>query len=220
MNYERDTRFFFFFLQIAQRYKNRYSHGISWMYMAMAREKRCVEKALGHCILSSTDVALDIPCGTGFIADVLLKRGIPIVAADISREMMSLAVEDYEGSKFTGFVEADITSSPFRKNAFECVLVLGLMHRVPEYVKEEILKDIATITNKYLIMSFSETNFFQRLKLACLKMIKPAHKPSAYPLPIKRIFSLAKQNGWEILKVYRPIWYFSSDVVFLLKKCS
>ena len=188
------------------------------MYMAMAREKKCVDKALAHCILSSTSVVLDMPCGTGFIADILLKRRISIVAGDISREMMSLAVEDYQGSKFTGFVEADITNSPFRNNAFDCVLVLGLMHRLPEYVKVKILKDIATITNKYLIISFSETNFLQRLKLGCLKIIKPAHKSSAFPLAIRKMFSLVRQNGWKVLKVYRPIWLLSSDVVFLLKK--
>ena len=140
MSYETETKNAYRNKAKANAYKNQYIQGTKWARFTMWKQKRIITKFLDTCNLESDHTVLDIPCGTGYIGSVLAKYEASVVASDISEEMMELAKNEYSEVKFDGFIQADITKTPFPSDHFKCVIVLALMHRLPQAI---ILSGIA-----------------------------------------------------------------------------
>lgn len=216
-NYEEDTRSKYRNEEIAKRYKEIHTKGFA--RLATKGVKECVGKALDNCNLSGKNIILDMPCGTGVLADILLqRRNDLIIASDISIEMMNLALADYKGDNCCGFIQGDATKTPFKDNTFGLVVNIGLMHRVPIDIKRRILKEMASISNQYIIISFSVTSLVQRLKLALVRIFIRHHKPSPCPIFFKELKSEIEEAGLEIIRVYRVFPFLSSQVILLLRK--
>ncbi len=218
MDYEKDTRLAYKDRQKAKAYRTLQTTDKSWGRFASWREKACVKKALSKCSLAKDEYILDIPCGTGVLASVL--RGFPglIVAGDISREMMELAWHDFQLPNFLGFIQADITQGPFRKETFSCIITLGLMHRVPENVRKDILEEISSLSKKFIIISYSLDSVTQRIKHWLIKKIIKSHKPAPSPLLFNNIMEEISPFGLMLRGIYYPMPFFSSEIVFLLEK--
>ena len=58
-------------------------------------------------------------------------------------------------------MQADITKSPFPTGEFKCVIVLALMHRLPDKIRRIVLSEIVRISSKYVIISYSVENIGQ-----------------------------------------------------------
>jgi ubiquinone/menaquinone biosynthesis C-methylase UbiE len=82
---------------------------------------------------------LDVPAGTGKLVPLLRRPGVSYVAADMSPAMLGFI----EGG--VPRVVADATAVPFPPNAFDLVVCLRLLHRVPEEVCAGILAEIARL---------------------------------------------------------------------------
>ena len=91
MTYESDTKNAYRNKAKANAYKNQYIQGIKWARFTMWRQKKIVAKYLNVCNLDHSDSLLDIPCGAGYIGEILSKYPCSVVASDISIEMMELA---------------------------------------------------------------------------------------------------------------------------------
>ena len=217
-NYDKETRIKYQDKDFAKRYKETYTTGFSFMKLTTKRVKECVQKALVHCKLSANNIILDMPCGTGVLADILRRSNALIIAMDISMEMISLALEDYKSGNFYGFIQADATKAPFKNNTFGLVVNIGLMHRVPIDVKRRILKEMASISNQYTIISFSVNSLVQRLKLALIRIFIRHHNQSPCPIAFKELKSEIEEAGLEIIRVYKVLPFLSSQVVLLLRK--
>ena len=100
MGYEQETRTYYQSKQVARRYRDYHSRGLTWVRLAMSQQKKHVEEALSQCDLSVGDTILDMPCGTGFILDILLETGAFVIGGDISKEMIELAAEDNPSNNF------------------------------------------------------------------------------------------------------------------------
>ena len=127
MSYEIDTKNAYRNEAKANAYKNQYTQGIKWARFTMWQQKKIITKFLDTCNLESEDKVLDIPCGAGYIGSVLAKYEASVVASDISEEMMELAKNEYNSEKLDGFIQADITKTPFPSDHFKCVIVLALI---------------------------------------------------------------------------------------------
>jgi len=218
MSYEIHTKNAYRNKSKAKEYQDQYIKGTKWARFTMWRQKGLIEKLLYICNLENHDKVLDMPCGTGYIGDILSRKKASIVASDISLEMMELAKYEYYSSDFHGFVQADIINSPFPNEAFKCVIVLALMHRLPGDVRKIVLSEIVRISNKFVIISYSVESLAQRLKKLVLLRFKPSHKPAPSSIPFEEMHSEMSIAGLRVIKVYHIAYFLSSKVVFLAVK--
>ena len=220
MSYEIDTKNAYRNEAKANAYKNQYTEGIKWARFTMWQQKKIITKFLDACNLESKDKVLDIPCGAGYIGSVLAKYEASVVASDISEEMMDLAKSEYDEVKFDGFVQADITKTPFPSDDFKCVIVLSLMHRLPQVVRKEVLLEVARLTNKYLIISYSVESLAQRVKQWILLKVKPSHIPAPASIQLNVMLDEMSSVGLKIIKQRNVVYFLSAKIVFLAIKTS
>ena len=218
MNYEQDTKDAYRNKTKAKSYQDQYIKGMKWARFTMWRQKRLISRLLSECNLRDSDKVLDIPCGTGYIGNLLSKTPAQIYASDISLEMMDLAYGAYETDNFHGFVQSNITENPFKKNLFSCVIVLALMHRLPKEVREKALTEIAHLSNKFVIMSYSLESPLQKLKQWLLKTIQPSHIPAPSSLPLQDIIDELNAPGLSVRSTHHVVYFLSAKIVFFLEK--
>ena len=216
--YKRDTALKYQDEEFARQYK-RHLSDFRWYQFATAREIRCIEKALRKCGLSGRDRVLDVPCGTGILSDLLLRLNVPVVASDISREMMQLAHE-YQGDNFYGFVQADATQLPFAAKSFKTVVIIGLLHRVPPAVRQQILNEAATISSQYAIVSFSllGSKLIYHARSLLKKLLYKKFTPGFSPATLAELESEVQAAGFRIVKRFRVFPILSPENVALLEK--
>jgi ubiquinone/menaquinone biosynthesis C-methylase UbiE len=218
MNYEKDTKEAYRNEVKAKSYQDQYIKGVKWARFTMWKQKRLIKKMLQACDLKVTDKVLDIPCGTGYIGELLDKTQADIYASDISFEMMALARGMYQSETFRGFVQCDITANPFPKESFDCVIVLALMHRLPREIRANVLNEVTVLSKQFGIISYSLENPLQKLKQWVLKKIQPSHIPAPSSLPLQDIVQELTASGWVIKEKHHVAYLLSAKVVFFLEK--
>lgn len=216
--YEKDTRQAYRDAHKARVYKSYQSQERTWGRVTSRREWIIVRRALDGCGLSPQAKILDIPCGTGIMGGILQQFPNPVVAADISLEMMDLAREEYTFSHFLGFVQSDITQTPFRPGDFACIVTLGLMHRLPSAIREKVLTGIASLRPRYVIISYSLDSLWQRLKQRLIKKFKPSHSSAPVPAPLKDIVREVNASGFKVIRSYHTIPLLSADIILALER--
>lgn len=215
--YEKDTRQAYRNVQKAQAYKSLHTRELSWARFTMWRERTIVQKTLAGCGLSPPAKILDIPCGAGILGGILQGFPNPVVAADISLEMMELARTEYAFSHFLGFVQADITQTSFRPGDFACMVILGLMHRLPVQMRGKVLAEIAALRARQVIISYSVDSLGQRLKQRLLKMLRPAHQAAPVPAAFQDIVREVTAAGFKIRRVHHVAPWLSAEIVLVLE---
>ncbi len=217
MDYEKDTRLAYMGWKRAQAYKE-LCVGYRWARFSSWRVRICVQKALHQCNLSSADIVMDIPCGGGVMAEVLSRLPVQVVAADISREMMIVAGEHFCGSRFRGFLQADITSMPIKDGACACILVIGFLHRPPAEVRRSVLAAVRRITRRFVIASYSLDSAAQRVKQAIIRTILPGYSAAPSPVPLHEILSDLKGQGFTVRTSFRVFPLLSATIILLLER--
>jgi SAM-dependent methyltransferase len=97
---------------------------------------------------------LDIPCGTGRYAKTLLKRGMDVIGADISEEMMDFAKKNTQSLGDMEFKVADASNLPFMDDEFDGVLSIRLYQRIPKDVRVKMLKEVSRVSKSWAILFF------------------------------------------------------------------
>jgi SAM-dependent methyltransferase len=208
-------------LSFAERYLAGYAGDLKLStfasYVIARREQNCIAKALEACSPPPAQV-LDIPCGTGKLADVLSQHDCQVIAADISLEMMALAKTAYEGRPgFQGFIRCDVTQLPMADESFDTVICLRLIHLIPPHLRRKIIKELARVTGRRLIVSYGMASRFQRIRLRLRRMI--TGKVSA-PHPVD--FNVAQEDfseaGLKLVRSFSILPLLSCEQVFVLEK--
>jgi len=216
--YEKDTRQAYQDAQKARFYRDYQSRNLTWGRVTSWRELGIVQSALAGCGLTPRAKILDIPCGTGVIGGILQKFPNPVVAADISKEMMDLAWEEYAFTHFLGFVQTDITQTPFRPGDFACIVTLGLMHRLPRAMREKVLAGIAALLPRHVIISYSLDSPAQRLKQRLIKKFKPSHKPAPVPALFRDIVREVNASGFKVVRTIHTFPLLSAEIILALER--
>jgi SAM-dependent methyltransferase len=165
-DYERDTRKFYQDEATAQRYHDMFMSG-GWRNLpsrVVARRERQAVQAMLARIPHRT--ALDIPAGTGKLANVFAELGTRVVASDISPSMLKRARAEFSriGHPHVDFRVADAAGlDAFGNGAFDVVVCLRLMHRVPAALRARMLREFARVA-PWAIVSFGIENGFHRLR--------------------------------------------------------
>jgi ubiquinone/menaquinone biosynthesis C-methylase UbiE len=74
---------------------------------------------------------LDLGCGVGRDAQYLASRGRPVVAGDLSLEMLRIAKRRCKGNYDIEFVQLDMTALPFQRECFGGIWVCASLLHIP-----------------------------------------------------------------------------------------
>lgn len=166
-DYERDTRTFYQNEATAQRYHDMFMSRSGWRNLpsrvVARRERRVVKDMLVRVPHRS---ALDIPAGTGKLAGVFASLGTRVLASDISSSMLKRAETEFSrvGYPDVSFQVADAADlGEFADAAFDVVVCLRLMHRVPSGLRVRMLKELARVA-PCAIVSYGIENGFHKLR--------------------------------------------------------
>ncbi len=115
------------------------------------RKWRTIARALDELGGDIRRVA-DLPCGTGRFTGSLARRGLEVVGADISREMMSEAMAATAGQeRISGFVQADAERLPFRDDEFDCIVSIRFMFHVDPMIRVTILRELGRVARFQIV---------------------------------------------------------------------
>ena len=218
MDYKKDTRDAYKNELKAKEYQEQYKKGIRWARFTMWRQRVLINRIISQCNFTKTDKILDIPCGTGFIGNILSKTQASITASDISKEMIKRATGEYAGDNFNGFVECDITQTNFKNESFDCVIVLAFMHRLPKEIRYKTWKEVVRISKKYIIVNYGFDSYSQRLKKWLIKKVNPKYLPAPSSLPMKEIIAEINAFNLVVKKMSYVAYFLSGKVIFFLEK--
>jgi SAM-dependent methyltransferase len=171
--------------RFAQQYLGAYAGPLrvktlaAWIIASL--ERHHVARALRKC-QPQPAMLLDIPCGTGKLAGVLGTMQTQVVGVDLSLAMIELARGAYPAPRFSGFVGGSAEQLPFRTAAFDTVICLRLMHLVPPATRRKILKELARVTSRRVIVSFGVATSFQLLRL---KIRNAIFRGTSTPYPVR-----------------------------------
>lgn len=213
--YQSETREAYQDIDRARAYKHQ-TKQLTWARFVTSRELRVVRAMLAECCIEDREVVLDAPCGTGITGPLFGRARVRVVALDIALEMMALAREEYHVDHFSGFVRGDMTALPFRERTFAGACVLGFLHRIPELLQEQILGDLVRVIDRFLIITYSVDNKFQRLKRRVLQFIWGRQYTAPVPRSLTDITSSLKAQGLTVIKRQWVFPVLSSSVVILV----
>jgi ubiquinone/menaquinone biosynthesis C-methylase UbiE len=189
-----------------------------WARFVTWREQRAVARELARYNWEPTDRLLDIPCGTGILGKTLRRFPFQIVASDISEEMMVLARSAYPKGRLMDCVKADITDTPFPRQTFACVVTLSFLHLVPPEIKHATLKEIAALTQRVAIVTFSVDSFVERIKQVVLPYIRRRYTPAPCPAPLKDIIADCESHGFRVVRTHMVVPWLSAHALLVLEK--
>src|SRR3972149_2159549 len=73
--------------------------------------------------------ALELGCGTGVFSEKLMDKGVKLVAIDISMALIQKARDKMRGRGIQ-FVVADIERLPFKREVFDSVVGISVLHHL------------------------------------------------------------------------------------------
>lgn len=105
--------------------------------------------------VSAGSRVLDLPCGTGRLFPILFQRGISVVGADLSSDMMAEIPSSVRHSPLLeGLVRCDAVDLPYPHRHFDYVVSLRLFHlgTVPKDVQVRMLTEFMRVAAKGVVL--------------------------------------------------------------------
>jgi 2-polyprenyl-3-methyl-5-hydroxy-6-metoxy-1,4-benzoquinol methylase len=179
-------------------------------------EARALAKALSHVPNNSTIV--DLPCGTGRLAQFLLARGYRVVGMDISPAMLEVARERLiaYGDRFTTQV-TDVFSISDPKPVCDAALCARVLMHFPLQQQAAFLRGVASLTRGPILFTQSLITPYQRMRQRAKRILR-VRSSVRHPLTPTQLDELLKHAHLTLEGLYwiaRPI---SEAVVFVCRK--
>lgn len=106
-----------------------------------------------------TDLVLDVGCAQGRASIQLAEKAPAIIGIDISKKLIRKAYANFDAAQYRGerdFIVADGSNPPFRSSVFNCVLIYGVLHHLPN--PGATCSEVARILKDDGILLSSENN--------------------------------------------------------------
>jgi SAM-dependent methyltransferase len=191
----------------------------SWdQRMVQARERRIIRrhfKAAGEA--ASTGLVLDLPCGYGRFAPLLLELGARPVNADLSFEMVRRAMQTSGRPGLAADAKAGL---PFRDGTFPAVFCLRLLHHIHDPGdRRAILEELGRVSAGWGVVSYYRGNALHKAQRALRRLRKKT------PRKIRMIegdgFAReAEAAGWEVVREAALFRGLHAARIALLKKAA
>lgn len=212
MPYVPDTRNGYQSAERAAAYRRQQTSGLSWARLTTWHQRRIVRQLVNEAA-SAGGVVVDVPCGTGVLVDVLAEQQRLVIGVDVSSEMLSLARTDHQT---VCYVRGDITHLPFGDESVQCLVVVGLFHRLPASVRAQALAELRRVSAGHVIASFSIDGPWHRAKRRLLRSLRPRHKSPPYPIAAEQALEELRRAALAPIRRARVAFGISTDQVFLL----
>lgn len=177
------------------------------------QEKRIIRECFQD--LPRDTAVLDIPCGTGRLAEALLESELKVHGADISAEMLDVANERLSsyGNRFTTEV-MDAFKLTGGERQFEAALCARVLMHFPLETQIKFLHGVASITRKKIVINHSLSSPYQRFRRWVKKLL--GHQASAgYPITNSEIKRLLAEAGLTEVK-RRRINSLISEAIYIV----
>lgn len=158
---------------------------------------------------------VDLPCGTGRLAERLLELGYRVHGVDISDEMLKFARARLSrfGPAFTTQVgdARQIGAETIPCSAMLCARVL--MH-FPLSEQVIFLSGVAKFDGKTIVINHSLDSLYQRVR-RMLKRTLGFQAPANYPINNRNLRVLLRNSGLREIKRFR-LWSLVSEAIYIV----
>jgi 2-polyprenyl-3-methyl-5-hydroxy-6-metoxy-1,4-benzoquinol methylase len=178
---------------VAERYdRERFSRLSGRVFNAL--EKRAVRRAFGGVPPGATIV--DVPCGTGRLAETLLEQGHHVVGVDISDAMLNVAQRKLQrfGLGFETLVGDVSELAQLGRAIYDAALCARVLMHFPLEEQIRFLASVAKLARGTVVFSQSISTPYQRLRRG-LKQLLGNPAPARYPITEAELASLLSGAG-------------------------
>lgn len=198
---------------VAERYDQERFSGLPGRIFN-ALERRVLRKAFAT-IARSLKV-MDLPCGTGRLAETLLEEGFQVVGIDISAPMLEVARRKLQrfGLNFQTRVGDVRDLANGERASYDVALCARVLMHFPLEQQIEFLKCVAVLTKGTVVFSQSLSTPYQRMRRRVKERLGHA-PPALYPITETQLKSLLNGAGLREVsrfRLSRPI----SEAVFVV----
>jgi 2-polyprenyl-3-methyl-5-hydroxy-6-metoxy-1,4-benzoquinol methylase len=203
-------------IAIAERYDAvRFSSVAGQVFNAL--EKKMVQRAFAG--VPKDAHVIDVPCGTGRLAEPLLELGYSIVGVDISDAMLVVAKRRLQrfGSQFVAKT-ADVRElAKQAPSSFDYALCARVLMHFPLDEQIVFLRSVAQIARKGVIFTQSLDTPYQRSRRRLKRLLR--HQVSAnYPITTKDLRKLLQGSGLAEVRRIRPMPLLTEEVIVVAKR--
>lgn len=198
---------------VARKY-NILAYLYDWIWPNYIR--KTVRSAAKNIRLNGGEKILDVGCGTGALAKVLLKKnaGIRILGIDISRDMLQRARKKFKNFPQAVFREADFAKTAVEENAFDLAFSLSNLHYFsdpPAFVKK--IRRALKQGGRFVLVDWDRSSLRGKFYDWYMRWMDPAfHKAHTQEEAIR----LLEENGFIVEKKkgfwVAPLWYMMTLV--------
>lgn len=124
-------------------------------FAEIAPKYDAIEKVLGRirqriaARLGTGKKILDIACGTGSQAAVLVEAGHEVIGIDLSEDMLSIARRKVPEATFR---QGDASALPFRDNSFDVAIIEMALHEMPLQLAKATFSEAKRIARERIIV--------------------------------------------------------------------
>jgi 2-polyprenyl-3-methyl-5-hydroxy-6-metoxy-1,4-benzoquinol methylase len=186
---------------VAEKYdKERFSSIPGIVFNSL--ERRALRKAFAS--IDRTQVVLDLPCGTGRLAEALLDDGFQVVGIDISAPMLAVAGRRLQrfGAKFRSRVGDVRELAAGERNAYDVALCARVLMHFPLEQQVEFLKGVAALARGTIVFSQSISTPYQRTRRR-VKALLGHQTPAHYPITERELKALLQGANLREVKRFR-----------------
>jgi 2-polyprenyl-3-methyl-5-hydroxy-6-metoxy-1,4-benzoquinol methylase len=182
-----------------------------------ALEKRHIRKAFKS--VPRDCVVLDLPCGTGRFAEVLLGQGYTVVGADISAAMLTVARRRL--GRFAARFHAKVADvhelAQQEPKKYDVALCARVLMHFPLAQQIAFLKSVADLTKGQVVFTQSYDSFYQRMRRKLKRLL--GHRPSsAYPISEAQLQALLRGAGLREVRRQRPMPLMTEEIVVIAEQ--
>lgn len=196
--------------RVAENYDRERFSSIPGAIFDKLQKKRVLE---AFADLPKGATILDVPCGTGRLAEPLLEAGFQVIGMDISPAMVDVASRKLAtyGDRFQTIVGdlREVTEIDRRCDAALCARLL--MH-VPIDEQIGLLSNVARLSSRVVVFDQSLDSPYQRLRRMIKKGLRH-QRPVRYPLSRRQLERLASESGLKILRTLHVCAFVSEALV-------
>lgn len=147
--------------------------------------------------ISSEAAILDVACGTGEFAKLLLAKNPqqPITGIDISESMLEIAKDKLQAYSNVNLHNTSVTSLPFADESFDIVICASAFHyfESPQLALSQ-MKRVLKPQGKLIILDWCRDYFLLKIVDTWLKLTDSAHQQCYTQAELNRMLSTANFN--------------------------
>jgi len=202
-------------IEIAERYDaERFTSLAGRIFDAL--EKRNIREAF--CDLPVSARIVDVPCGTGRLAEVLLDCGYHVTGIDVSPAMLEVARRKLArfGNRFSAQV-CDARVLGGLGKSFDAALCARVLMHFPLSEQITFLGNVAAVTSGRIVFTQSYDSPYQRSRRR-LKQLLRHQRSTSYPITESTLQKLLVETGLREVRRLRVLPLVSEAIAVVTEK--